>query len=127
MLTNDDILQFLDNLTATDLVALTRAIEAKWGVRAAPAPMIGQPTVRVPDDSFAEDGNGTYEFDLVLEDAGPNKIGVIKVVRELTGFGLKDAKDLVDGAPKTVRTGVKRDVEEWVKKLREAGAKATLK
>lgn len=121
----DTFLTALDSMSVMELNELVKAIEEKFGVSAAAmaAPAAG---------GGAAGGGATAEektdFDLVLADAGAQKVGVIKVVREITGLGLKEAKDLVDGAPKTLKEGMpKADAEAAKKKLEEAGAKAELK
>ena len=110
-------------LTVLELSDLVKAIEEEFGVSAA-AP-VAVVAGAAPAAAAAEEQT---EFDVVLVDAGAGKINVIKVVRELTGLGLKEAKDLVDGAPKAVKTGVSKDDAEATKaKLEEAGAKVELK
>ena len=109
-------------LTVLELSELVKAIEEEFGVSAA-APV----AVAVAAGPAAAAEEQT-EFDVILADAGSSKINVIKVVRELTGLGLKEAKDLVDGAPKAVKTGVsKEDAEATKAKLEEAGAKVEIK
>ena len=109
-------------LTVLELSDLVKAIEEEFGVSAA-AP-VAVAAVAGPAAAAEE----KTEFDVILADAGSGKIGVIKVVRELTGLGLKEAKELVDGAPKAVKTGVSKDDAEAAKaKLEEAGAKVELK
>ncbi len=109
-------------LTVLELSDLVKAIEEEFGVSAA-APMA---VAAAPVAAAAEEEQ--TEFDVMLMDAGSGKIGVIKVVRELTGLGLKEAKELVDNAPKAVKTGVsKEDAEATKAKLEEAGAKVELK
>ena len=109
-------------LTVLELSELVKAIEEEFGVSAA-APV----AVAVAAGPAAAAEEQT-EFDVILNDAGSGKIAVIKVVRELTGLGLKEAKELVDGAPKPVKTGVSKDEAESIKaKLEEAGAKVELK
>ena len=109
-------------LTVLELSDLVKAIEEEFGVSAA-APMA---IAAAPVAAAAEEEQ--TEFDVMLMDAGSGKIGVIKVVRELTGLGLKEAKELVDNAPKAVKTGVsKEDAEATKAKLEEAGAKVELK
>ena len=109
-------------LTVLELSDLVKAIEEEFGVSAA-AP-VAVAAVAGPAAAAEEKS----EFDVMLVDAGSGKIGVIKVVREITGLGLKEAKDLVDGAPKAVKTGVSKDDAEAAKaKLEEAGAKVELK
>ena len=125
-ISNDEVINYLSNLSVIDLVNLTKALEDKWGVKAAPVAVAAGPAPQGgPAPAAAEEKT---EFTVVLKSGGGNKIGVIKVVREVTGLGLKDAKDLVDGAPKDVKAGVsKADAEEISKKLKEAGAEVELK
>ena len=109
-------------LTVLELSDLVKAIEEEFGVSAA------APVAVVAGGAAAPAAEEKTEFDVVLVDAGSGKIGVIKVVRELTGLGLKEAKEMVDGAPKAVKTGVSKDDAEATKaKLEEAGAKVELK
>ncbi|MFN3612428.1 MAG: 50S ribosomal protein L7/L12 [Tepidimonas sp.] len=120
----DAFLAALDTMTVMELNDLVKAIEEKFGVSAAAmaAPAAAGGGAAAP---AAEEKT---EFDLILKEAGANKVGVIKAVREITGLGLKEAKDLVDGAPKTVKEAMpKADAEAAKKKLEEAGAKAELK
>jgi large subunit ribosomal protein L7/L12 len=126
-ISQDDVIQYLSNLTVIDLVNLTKALEDKWGVKAAPVAVAAGPATGGgggPAPAVEE----KTEFTVVLKAGGGNKIGVIKVVREVTGLGLKDAKDLVDGSPKDVKVGVsKTEAEDIAKKLKEAGAEVELK
>ncbi len=120
----DTFLTALDSMTVMELNDLVKAIEEKFGVSAA--------AMAAPAAGGAAAGAAAAEektdFDLVLTDAGAQKVGVIKVVREITGLGLKEAKDLVDGAPKAIKEAMpKADAEAAKKKLEEAGAKAELK
>jgi large subunit ribosomal protein L7/L12 len=120
----DAFLTALDSMSVMELNELVKAIEEKFGVSAAAmaAPAAGGAAA---GGAAAEEKT---EFNVVLTNAGANKVGVIKAVREITGLGLKEAKDLVDGAPKNVKEGVaKADAEAAVKKLVEAGATAELK
>ena len=115
-LTNEEILEAIASKTVLEISELIKMMEEKFGVSAAAAAVGAAP---------AEEKS---EFDVVLEEAGSNKIAVIKVVREMTGLGLKEAKDLVEGAPKAVKEGLpKADAEAAAKKLEEAGAKVALK
>jgi len=124
-LSQDEVIDYLSNLTVIDLVNLTKSLEDKWGVKAAPVAAAAAPAAAAAAAPAAEEKT---EFTVVLKGGGANKIGVIKVVREVTGLGLKDAKDLVDGAPKEVKAGVnKSEAEEIQKKLKEAGADVELK
>ena len=121
------VLETLGSMTVLELVELKKAIEEEWGVTAA-APMAVAAAVGAPaagDGAAAEEKDS---FDVVLTGAGDKKIQVIKVVRELTGLGLKEAKDLVDGAPKNVKEGVnKAEAEGIAKKLEEAGGQVEIK
>lgn len=119
----DDFLVALDSMSVMDLNDLVKAIEEKFGVSAAAmaAPASGGTVAAAAVEEKTE-------FDVILTAAGANKVGVIKAVRELTGLGLKEAKDLVDGAPKTVKEGIaKADAEAAAKKLVDAGATADIK
>jgi large subunit ribosomal protein L7/L12 len=123
-LSQDEVIDYLSNLTVMDLVNLTKSLEDKWGVKAAPVAVAAAGPAAVAAPAAEE----KTEFTVVLKAGGANKIGVIKVVREVTGLGLKDAKDLVDGAPKEVKAGVnKTEAQEIEKKLKEAGADVELK
>jgi large subunit ribosomal protein L7/L12 len=122
-LSKDDILEGIANLTVMEVVELVSAMEAKFGVSAAAAVAVAAPAAAGAAAVEEKD-----EFTVVLASAGEKKVNVIKVVRELTGLGLKEAKDLVDGAPSTVKEGVnKADSADMKKKLEEAGAKVELK
>ena len=124
-LSQDEVIDYLSNLTVIDLVNLTKSLEDKWGVKAAPVAVAAAAGPAGPAAPAAEEKT---EFTVVLKAGGANKIGVIKVVREVTGLGLKDAKDLVDGAPKEVKAGVnKTEAQDIEKKLKEAGAEVELK
>ena len=127
-ISQDEVINYLSNLTVIDLVNLTKALEDKWGVKAAPVAVAAAPAAGGGGAAAAAPVEEKTEFTVVLKSGGANKIGVIKVVREVTGLGLKDAKDLVDGAPKDVKAGVnKTECEEIVKKLKEAGAEVEVK
>lgn len=122
--TTEQLVEQLSNLTVLQLNELRKALEDKWGVEAA-VPMAAVAAAAAPAAAEAEEQT---EFTVILESVGEEKIKVIKAVRELTSMGLKDAKDLVDGAPKTVKEGVdKAAAQEAKKKLEEAGAKVTVK
>ena len=124
-LSNDEVIDYLSNLTVIDLVNLTKTLEDKWGVKAAPVAVAAAPAAGGAAAAPAEEKT---EFTVVLKGGGANKISVIKVVREITGLGLKDAKDLVDGAPKEVKAGInKAESDDIVKKLKEAGAEVEVK
>ena len=127
-LSQDEVINYLSNLTVIDLVNLTKALEDKWGVKAAPVAVAAAPAAGGGGAAAAPAAEEKTEFTVVLKSGGANKIGVIKVVREITGLGLKDAKDLVDGAPKDVKVGVnKTESDDIVKKLKEAGAEVEVK
>ena len=118
-----NILEEIKTLTILELADLVKALEEEFGVSAAPVAVAG--AAAAPAAAAAEEKT---EFDVVLTDAGANKLAVIKVVRELTGLGLKDAKDLVEGAPKTIKEGASKEDAEAIKaKLTEAGASVELK
>mgnify|MGYP000119504359 FL=1 len=124
-ITKDDILEAVGQMSVMDLNDLVKAFEEKFGVSAAAMAVAGPAGGGAGGAAAAEEQT---EFTVVLADVGANKVGVIKAVREITGLGLKEAKDLVDGAPKPVKEGVaKADAEAAKKKLEEAGAKAELK
>jgi large subunit ribosomal protein L7/L12 len=115
----------LDSMTVMELNDLVKAIEEKFGVSAA---AMAAPAAAGGGGGGAAAAEEKTEFSVVLTEAGANKVSVIKAVREITGLGLKEAKDLVDGAPKPVKEGVaKADAEAAKKKLEEAGAKVELK
>ncbi|MBY0444444.1 MAG: 50S ribosomal protein L7/L12 [Burkholderiales bacterium] len=120
-LTKDDILEAVSALTVMELNELVKAFEEKFGVSAAAVAVAGPAAAGAAVEEKTE-------FDVILTGAGANKVGTIKIVRELTGLGLKEAKDLVDGAPKPVKEGIsKADAEAMLKKLVEAGATAEMK
>ena len=121
----DAFLSALDSMTVLELNDLVKAIEEKFGVSAA---SMAAPAAGGAGGGAAAAVEEKTEFNVVLTEAGAQKVSVIKAVREITGLGLKEAKDLVDGAPKNVKEGIaKADAEAAVKKLVEAGAKAELK
>ncbi len=116
-----DLVSQIEKLSVLDLAELVKVLEDRFGVSAAPAMMAAAPAA-----AAAADAPST--FNVELTEGGSNKIGVIKALRELTQLGLKDAKDLVDGAPKMVKEGVgKEEAEAMKKKIEEAGGKVTLK
>jgi large subunit ribosomal protein L7/L12 len=124
--TKEQVVDFLSKLSVMDIAALTKELEDKWGVKAAPVAVAAPAGGAAPGAAPAADAQ--TEFTVVLKEAGAKKIEVIKVVRELTQLGLKEAKDLVDGAPKPVKEGVsKADAEGFKKKLEDAGAKVEIK
>jgi large subunit ribosomal protein L7/L12 len=119
-----EILDKISSMTVLELSELIKAMEDKFGVSAAAAVAVAGPAAAAPAAAAEEQ----TEFTVILTSFGENKVNVIKAVRELTGLGLKEAKDLVDGAPKPVKEGVnKADAEAAKKKLEEAGAKADVK
>ena len=123
----EEFINQLSNLTVVELVQLTKALEDKWGVKAAPVAVAAAAAPAAAGGGAAAAEEKT-EFTVVLKSGGANKIGVIKVVREVTGLGLKDAKDLVDGAPKDVKAGInKTEADDIAKKLKEAGAEVEVK
>lgn len=123
-LSNEEILNAIAEMSVMDLVELVSAIEEKFGVSAA-APVAVAAVAGGDAGAAAEEKT---EFDVVLESFGDNKVGVIKAVRGITGLGLKEAKEMVEGAPKAVKEGVAKDEAEKIKKdLEEAGAKVELK
>ena len=120
-----EILDKVASMTVLELSELIKAMEEKFGVSAAAAVAVAGPAAAGPAAAAAEEQT---EFTVMLTTIGDNKVNVIKAVREITGLGLKEAKDLVDGAPKAVKEGIaKADAEAAKKKLEEAGAKAELK
>jgi large subunit ribosomal protein L7/L12 len=119
----DEILEAISTMTVLELSELVRAVEEKFGVTAAAPMAVAAAAPAAAGDGAAPAAEEKTEFDAVLTEVGPNKILVIKAVRELTGLGLKEAKDLVDAAPKAVKEGVAREEAEQVKeKLAEAGS-----
>jgi|SRR5581483_3318480 large subunit ribosomal protein L7/L12 len=122
----NQIIDALSNMTVMEIVELTKALEDKWGVKAAAAmPMMAMPVAGAAAGApaAAEPVEEKTEFTVVLKEAGPKKINVIKTVRALTNLGLKEAKDLVEGAPQNVLDGVTKEVaEDAKKKLEEDGA-----
>ena len=125
-ISKDDILSAIEEMSVMDLVELISAIEEKFGVTAAAA-VAAAPAAAGAGDA-GEAAEEKDDFDVVLTAAGDQKVQVIKAVRAITGLGLKEAKDLVDGAPNTLKEAVKKaDAEEMLKQLTEAGATAELK
>ena len=125
-LTQEQLVDHLSNLSVLQVSELIKKLEDKWGVKAAPAAVAvaAGPAAAAPVEKVEEQ----TEFNVELSAAGANKIAVIKAIREITGLGLKEAKDLVEAAPKVVKEQVsKADAEEMKKKLTEAGATVTLK
>jgi large subunit ribosomal protein L7/L12 len=128
-LSKDDILEAISGMTVLELSDLVKAVEEKFGVTAAaPVAVAAAPAAGGDGAGAAAATEEKTEFDAVLTDVGANKILVIKAVRELTGLGLKEAKDLVDAAPKPVKEGVTKEEADQVKeKLAEAGATVEVK
>ena len=121
-ISKEDVLEYISGLSVLELSALVKDFEEKFGVSAAPVMVAGGAVAAV------EAVEEKTEFDVILKDGGDKKINAIKVVREITGLGLKEAKDAVEGAPTTVKEGVSKQLaEEIKKKLEEAGAVAEIK
>lgn len=117
---NDQLIEYVSKMSVMDLANLVKELETKFGVSAAPVAVAGGPAAAAVEEKT--------EFTVVLVEGGASKINVIKEVRTITGLGLKEAKDLVEGAPKNVKEGIsKADAEEMKKKLEAAGAKVELK
>ena len=125
-ITKDQVIEWLSSQSVIEIAALVKDLETKWGVSAAaPVAVAAAPAAGAAAAAPAEEKT---EFNVMLVEAGANKIGVIKEVRAITGLGLKEAKDLVEGAPKAVKEGAsKAEAEEIKKKLEAAGAKVELK
>ncbi len=126
--TKEEVIEFISNMTVLELAQFIKELEEKFGVTAAApvAAVAAMPGVAAP--AAQEQVEEKTEFDAILVEVGANKINVIKVVREITGLGLKEAKDLVEGAPKPIKAGVsKAEAEEIKKKLEEVGAKVEIK
>ena len=123
-ITREQVVDYLSNLPVIQIAELVKELEEKWGVSAAPIAVAG---AAAPAAEAAPVEEQT-EFDVVLADVGASKINVIKAVREITALGLKEAKELVESAPKAIREGVgKEEAEETKKKLEAAGAKVEVK
>jgi large subunit ribosomal protein L7/L12 len=124
-ITREQVVDYLSNLPVIQIAEMIKDLENKWGVKAAPVAVAAGPAAAAAPAAAVEEKT---EFDVVLAAAGANKIQVIKAIREITGLGLKEAKDLVEAAPKTVKEAVsKADAEDMKKKLTEAGATVELK
>ncbi len=124
--TKEEVVEFISNMTVLELSEFIKELEEKFGVSAA-APAVGM-MMAAPAAGAAEEVEEKTKFDVILKETGANKIGVIKVVRALTGLGLKEAKEKVDGAPSTIKEAVsKEDAEEAKKQLTEAGAVVEVK
>ena len=125
MSTIETILESIEKLTLIEAAELVKAMEEKFGVSAAAPVAVAAVAAAPAGESAAEEAS---EVNVILADAGANKIAVLKEVRAITGLGLKEAKDLVDGAPKAIKEGVKKEEAEAIKKqLEEAGAKVEIK
>ena len=124
--TRDQVVDFLSNMPVIQLAELVKELETKWGVSAAPVAVAG--VAAGGGGAAAAAAEEQTEFDVILADGGANKIQVIKAVREVTNLGLKEAKDLVEGAPKPIKEGVGKDeAQEIKKKLEAAGGKVEVK
>jgi large subunit ribosomal protein L7/L12 len=124
-ITKEQVVDYLSNLPVIQIAELVKELEEKWGVSAAPIAVAG---AVAGGGAAAAPVEEKTEFDVILADAGPSKINVIKAVRELTGLGLKEAKDLVESAPKPIKEGAgKEEANDIKKKLEEAGAKVEVK
>ncbi len=127
-ITKEDVIKFIENMTVIELAEFVKELEEKFGVSAAAPVAVAAVSAGPAGTAPAAQEEEKTEFDLVLTDAGADKIKVIKVVRELTNLGLKEAKDLVEGAPKVVKSGISKDeAMAGKKKLEEVGAKAEVK
>jgi large subunit ribosomal protein L7/L12 len=125
-LNKDQVVDYLSNLPVIQIAELIKTLEDKWGVKAAPVAVAAAPGAG--GAAAAAPAEEKTEFTVELKEAGAKKIEVIKVVREITGLGLKEAKDLVEAAPKSLKEGVsKAEADEMKKKLEDAGAKVELK
>jgi len=123
-ITKEQVVDYLSNLPVIQIAELVKELETKWGVSAAPVAVAGVAT----GGALAAAAEEQTEFDVILADGGANKIQVIKAVREVTNLGLKEAKDLVEGAPKPIKEGVGKDeAQEIKKKLEAAGGKVEVK
>jgi large subunit ribosomal protein L7/L12 len=123
--TKDQVVEFLSNLTILQVKELTDELEETWGVSAAAAVAVAAPAAGGGEAAAAEEQT---EFDVILTEAGAKKIAVIKVVRAITGLGLKEAKAVVDEAPKAIKEGIsKAEAEDIQKQVEEAGGKVELK
>jgi large subunit ribosomal protein L7/L12 len=124
-ITRDQVVDYLSNLPVIQIAELVKELETKWGVSAAP---VAVAAVGGPSGGPAAAAEEKTEFTVVLADGGANKINVIKAVREITALGLKEAKDLVEGAPKPIKENIgKEEAEDIKKKLEAAGAKVEVK
>ena len=123
-MTKEEVIDYLSNLSVLEIAGLVKDLEEKWGVSAAAPVAAAAPAAAAAAAPVEE----KTEFDVVLTEVGGNKIAVIKEVRAITGLGLKDAKDLVDGAPKAIKSGIAKDEAEKIKEpVEKAGAKVEIK
>jgi large subunit ribosomal protein L7/L12 len=126
-ITREDVIKFIESMTVLELAEFVKELEQKFGVSAA-APVAAVASAPAGGAAAAEAAEEKTTFDVVLKDVGPQKIQVIKVVRALTDLGLKEAKDVVEGAPKTLKENIsKEDAEDAKKKLEEVGASVEIK
>lgn len=126
-ITREDVIKFIESMTVLELAEFVKELEEKFGVSAA-APVAAVAAAPAAGAAPAAAAEEKTTFDVVLKDVGPQKIQVIKVVRALTDLGLKEAKDVVEGAPKTLKEGIsKEDAEDAKKKLEEVGAQVEIK
>jgi large subunit ribosomal protein L7/L12 len=124
-ISREQVVDYLSNLPVIQIADLIKTLEDKWGVKAAPVAVAAAPGAAAPAAAAAEEKT---EFTIELKEAGANKINVIKVVRAATALGLKEAKDLVESAPKEIKTGIPKDEAEKLKKeLEDAGATVKIK
>jgi large subunit ribosomal protein L7/L12 len=124
----ETIIAEIEQLNVLELVQLSKSLQEKWGVSAAPVAAAAGPAAGPAEAAPAAPVEEQTEFDAILTEVGPNKINVIKVVRELTGLGLKEAKAVVDEAPKPIKEGVsKEEAQQIADKMAEVGAKVTVK
>jgi large subunit ribosomal protein L7/L12 len=122
--TQEEVVEYLSQMTPVDLDALLKGLEDNWGVKVGAAPVAQSTT----GDGAKKEEDAQTEFTVVLKSGGANKINAIKAVREITGLGLKDAKDLVDAAPKELKANIsKTEADDIAKKLKDAGAEVELK
>ncbi len=125
-LSKEDVINYLEKATLLEISELVKDVEEKFGVQAS-APVAAVAVTPAPSDTNADSVAEKTQFDVVLDDSGPERIKVIKIVREVTALGLKEAKELVESAPKPLKEGVKKEeADELKKKLESVGAKVTL-
>ena len=128
MATKEEIIQAIEQMTVLDLADLVKALEERFGVSAAAPVAVAAPAAATAAPAAAAPVEEQTEFDVILKEVGPDKIKVIKVVRELTGLGLRESKEAVDGAPSTIRKGVSKEEAQSSKaKLEEVGAVVEIK